>query len=270
MTIRISVLLALLAIAAPLQAKPSKALRKRLAALAQLEEARSEALTLIRDEVQYVKGNPSAQREVNRLTVAVEKAHARVEAFLRADVRKLRRKKKALARLNEARPADLGPWDRALLRRLADRQVLEANERAAKELPRGERPSVFQLEQLRITNAYRMCMGLRALSLRADLGAAAHGHSDEMRRLRYFEHSSPTQGHETPFKRAKLAGFEGCAVGENIAKGYNSPRAVHKGWLKSPGHHRNIVDSEWEVMGVANVGDLWTQVFGRVSETSAK
>ncbi len=110
-----------------------------------------------------------------------------------------------------------------------------------------------------------MLMGLGALSLEIRLTTAAGGHSAEMRRLRYFDHTSPVEAHKTPFVRANKAGFQGSSVGENIAHGYNSPQAVHKGWLSSPGHHRNIVAADWEVMGVANCADYWTQVFGRVT-----
>ena len=77
--------------------------------------------------------------------------------------------------------------------------------------------------------------------------------------------ASPKQ-RVTPFARATLAGFEGTAVGENIAQGYRSPVSVHRGWLTSPEHHRNILDVDWEYMGVAFSRDTWTQVFGRISE----
>ena len=52
------------------------------------------------------------------------------------------------------------------------------------------------------------------------MATAAEGHSIEMRRLRYFDHTSPVEEHATPSLRAERAGFEGTAVGENIAQAY--------------------------------------------------
>ena len=117
-------------------------------------------------------------------------------------------------------------------------QPTHSNKTLPREVSKTERPSSHQLEQVRLTNQYRMLMGLGPLQLELHLARAAGDHSEEMRRLRYFDHTSPTQENRTPFARAKKAGFEGSAVGENIAHGYRSPRAVHKGWLKSPGHHQ--------------------------------
>jgi uncharacterized protein YkwD len=252
------------------RSKNQSALRARLAALQALTDARADALTLIRNQSRYVKGDKATQREVTSLTKSVEKAHAQVERVLMSDLKKLKRKKaaRALNALQTAKVRYLNPWERALLQRLGDIDTLATNARLPKTLPKSNRPSTFQLEQLRLTNEYRMLMGLQALNLELHLVAAAGGHSNEMQRLDYFDHTSPNAERATPFKRASLAGFEGTAVGENIAVGYRSPRAVHRGWLTSPGHHRNIVAPDWEVMGVAHCSSYWTQVFGRVSPNS--
>ena len=70
---------------------------------------------------------------------------------------------------------------------LRDIEVLSANAAVAKELPKDDRPSTHQLEQLRLTNEYRMLMGLRALKFEQHLEQAAQNHSEEMVRLRYFD-----------------------------------------------------------------------------------
>ena len=250
--------------------KNKSALRARLAALQALTEARANALTLIRNQTRYVKGDKAVQREVSALTQTVEKAYAVVDRMLMSDLKKLKKKRaaRALNALQTASSANLNTWELALLQRLADIETLVANEGLPRTLAKKDRPNSFQLEQLRLTNEYRVLMGLRALSLELHLAAAADGHSNEMLRLSYFDHTSPNDERATPFKRANLAGFDGTAVGENIAHGYRSPRAVHRGWLRSPGHHRNILDADWEVMGVAHCRDYWTQVFGRVSPNS--
>ena len=66
--------------------------------------------------------------------------------------------------------------------------------------------------------------------------------------------------------------FETCPgltrVGENIAMGYPTPRAVMKGWMSSEGHRRNILDKRFRKigLGLARTADgtpYWVQDFGR-------
>jgi uncharacterized protein YkwD len=268
----LAALLAILMLAPAASAKRTgkTKLKQRLAALADLEAARSDALTLIRNEARYAKGDDASQREVTLLTQKVEKAYKSVEAMLSRDLKKLRRKKSApaLQALQSAGPGRLNAWEQLLVRRIDHLKILESNVKLPKSLGKSVRPNSFQLEQLKLTNHYRMLMGLQPLGFEVELAAAAGGHSEEMRRLRYFDHTSPESDHATPTLRAEKAGFEGTAVGENIAQGYRSPRAVHRGWLHSPGHHRNILSPTWEVMGVAFSRDYWTQLFGRTSSNA--
>jgi uncharacterized protein YkwD len=242
-------------------------LKQRLFLLQTLKTARADALSVIRNESRYIKGDATVQREVTRLILTVTGANKACERMLMADLKKLRRKRSApaLNALQNAKPGRLNPWELALVRRLGDLEVLAGNHALPKTLSKKDRPSTFQLEQLRLTNEYRMLLGLQALGFERQLATAASDHSSEMRRLRYFDHTSPVEAHATPTLRAEKAGFEGTAVGENIAQGYRSPRAVHRGWLHSPGHHRNILSPTWELMGVAHSSDTWTQLFGRTT-----
>lgn len=255
--------------AAGLSKKQRKALKVRLQLLHQLSTQRTAALTLIRDASRYADGNKAAQRDVTRRTLEVQKTYGKVQALLKKDVRRVRRKKRMLRALLKANPKRLNAWEQAVRQRLSDMETLRRNTLVVRAADKRSRPSAFQVEQLRLTNEYRMTMGLRALALDLNLVQAAAGHSLEMRKLRYFAHESPKAERRTPTQRATKAGFKGSAVGENIAQGYRSPRAVHRGWLTSPGHHRNILDPDWERMGVANSSDYWTQVFGRVSPVSS-
>lgn len=57
-------------------------------------------------------------------------------------------------------------------------------------------------------------------------------------------------------------------VGENVAYGYaTGTTVVRKGWMKSPGHRRNILDQQFTAMGIAarKAGGQWyvAQVLGR-------
>lgn len=59
------------------------------------------------------------------------------------------------------------------------------------------------------------------------------------------------------------------SVGENVAYGYPTGKAVvRKGWMKSPGHRRNILRAKWTHMGIAarkSDDGVWyvAQVFGK-------
>jgi len=50
--------------------------------------------------------------------------------------------------------------------------------------------------------------------------------------------------------------------GENIGMGYKNEKEMVEGWLKSPGHCKNIMNKGYKEMGVAKVGSYWTQTFG--------
>lgn len=114
------------------------------------------------------------------------------------------------------------------------------------------------------TNRYRVMMGLRAVMGDPALIQCARGHSQEMKDLGYFSHTSPTAGRRSPGARAKLAGWGG-SVSENIARGRSSGFDVVRQWCGSSGHHRNILGKGWTHLGAgkAKDGAFWTQNFGK-------
>ena len=127
------------------------------------------------------------------------------------------------------------------------------------------------------------------------LAAVARAHSDEMRRLGYFEHESPTPELRTISDRYHLAyGQKPRYIAENIAYSTHSVRVSsddllemalhhwlnkpprptakdveqsHDGLMHSPGHRANILDPEPTHVGVGIIyenGTLWiTQMFSR-------
>ena len=119
-------------------------------------------------------------------------------------------------------------------------------------------------EVVRLTNVYRMTMGLRAVKIAEPLILAARGHSTEMQKLKYFSHTSPVKGRTSPSDRARLAGWGG-GVSENIARGSSSAQGSVNQWIHSSGHHRNILGRGWGNLGVGLSPQnwYWTQNFGR-------
>jgi uncharacterized protein YkwD len=83
----------------------------------------------------------------------------------------------------------------------------------------------------------------------------------------YFAHESPNG--DTLADRARAAGFAGCAMGENIAQGQDTPEEVVQGWMDSDGHCANILSGSFDSLGVgffddpgAETRQLWVQNFG--------
>jgi uncharacterized protein YkwD len=90
------------------------------------------------------------------------------------------------------------------------------------------------------------------------LRKAALGHSRDMVRDRYFEHTTP-QG-TTMVDRILKAGYvredQGWALGENLEWGTGAlatPRGALDAWMDSPGHRANILKRSFRELGVGVV-----------------
>jgi uncharacterized protein YkwD len=83
------------------------------------------------------------------------------------------------------------------------------------------------------------------------LFSASAAHSLDMAQHNYFAHNS--QDGTTFDKRIDSTGYAWSKAGENIAAGQSTVSAVIDGWLKSPGHCRNIMSPSYKDMGVACV-----------------
>ncbi|WP_372751000.1 CAP domain-containing protein [Labilibaculum sp.] len=96
------------------------------------------------------------------------------------------------------------------------------------------------------------------------LEAAALAHSQDMMENDFFSHTSSNGDALT--NRLADVDYSYLAAAENIAWGYTSEESVMAGWLTSEGHCANIMNSAFTEMGVARVGNYWTQVFGKPQE----
>ena len=121
--------------------------------------------------------------------------------------------------------------------------------------------SAYESEVIRLVNEIRTERGLKPLTYDWQLSRVARYKSEDMRANRYFSHQSPTYG--TPFQMIKSFGISYKSAGENIAKGYRTPKAVVDGWMNSSGHRANILNASFTHIGVGYVADgsYWTQMF---------
>ena len=81
-----------------------------------------------------------------------------------------------------------------------------------------------------------------------ELNEAAARHARDMARSDYFDHRG-ADGSQ-PKDRVLRAGYQSRLTGENIALGPESAEEVVAGWLASPGHCANIMDSRFQHIGV--------------------
>ena len=108
------------------------------------------------------------------------------------------------------------------------------------------------------------------LEMNSILRCSARYHAKWMGVNRYYDHSSPGGDlGEDPFERMENAGFTGMMMGENVAFGYATPDQVVNGWMSSDGHCSNIMEPEYNVIGVgyayveaSEYKHMWTQNFG--------
>jgi len=90
---------------------------------------------------------------------------------------------------------------------------------------------------------------------------AARKHSQDMVDRGFFDHTNPDG--DGPGARAGFADFSNSFIGENIAAGQRSPSEVMSSWMGSAGHCRNIMNSDYNVIGIGFIDNHWTQVFGK-------
>lgn len=82
----------------------------------------------------------------------------------------------------------------------------------------------------------------------ADIAEAAQAHAEDMAAKNYFEHTS-LDGRSF-VDRIRATDYSGSAAGENIASGFRTAQDTLQGWLKSPGHCVNLMDPDFDHMGL--------------------
>lgn len=103
------------------------------------------------------------------------------------------------------------------------------------------------------------------LSWNLQLELAAYNHAEDMSKNRYFDHVSKSG--KTVKDRIIAAGYDfygykSFIIGENIALGQRSIKEVMEGWIKSPGHCKNLMKQEYKEVGIVRYNTYWVQDFG--------
>ena len=109
--------------------------------------------------------------------------------------------------------------------------------------------SVYSSLLVDLTNKDRSEAGYPELTVNPLLEQAAQLKADDMVEKSYFAHTSP-EG-VTPWFWFKQAGYNFRYAGENLAVGFEDSTDVNEGWLNSPSHKANIVNSHFTEIGIA-------------------
>ncbi|MGI9540179.1 MAG: CAP domain-containing protein [Miltoncostaeaceae bacterium] len=123
-----------------------------------------------------------------------------------------------------------------------------------------------------LINRARANAGRSRLATHPGLTRAARAKNAAMVRHQQFSHTPTGRSFGSIVRRS----YNGRSMGENIAMGtgaLGSPRSILDGWLKSPGHRRNLLRADWQHQGVAlrknarldgHLGvAVWSSEFGR-------
>jgi uncharacterized protein YkwD len=107
----------------------------------------------------------------------------------------------------------------------------------------------------------------RSLRWNAVLANVSREHAEDMAHYNYFSHNG--RDGSTPAERVLRMGYKFRATGQNIAAGQSTPEDAVAGWIKSPPHCANLMNSAYTEMGVAfavdrnsELGVYWAQDFG--------
>ncbi|MFZ5391168.1 MAG: CAP domain-containing protein, partial [Patescibacteria group bacterium] len=99
-----------------------------------------------------------------------------------------------------------------------------------------------------LTNQTRSNLGLGQLTVNDLLTKAAQAKANDMMLNQYFSHVSPKG--LTPWDWIDGSGYDYRLAGENLAVHFQEAEEVQDGWLASPTHRANIVNSRYSEIGV--------------------
>ena len=100
-----------------------------------------------------------------------------------------------------------------------------------------------------LTNDIRSSLKLNKLTTNVRLAGAAANKAKDMAINQYFSHTSPRGQTLSYWLRNVNYGYD--AAGENLAMGFSDAGQVVNAWTKSRTHYANIIDPDYQEIGVA-------------------
>lgn len=112
-----------------------------------------------------------------------------------------------------------------------------------------------------MVNEERESAGCSPVTVDSRLTAAARDHSEDQAERQVMTHTGADGS--TSGQRATRAGYRWSKVGENVARGTTSGQRVMTLWMESSAHRANILNCQFEHIGMGLVDGYWTQVFAK-------
>lgn len=100
---------------------------------------------------------------------------------------------------------------------------------------------------LSATNSQRTANGLGELTQSSALTRAAQAKAADMAANNYWAHTSPSG--KTPWTFIDATGYSYESAGENLAYGFATSSDTLTGWMNSPGHRANILNTKYTEVG---------------------
>lgn len=100
-----------------------------------------------------------------------------------------------------------------------------------------------------LMNSERALHGLAPLKIDARLARAAEDRMRDMEDGGWWAHQSP-EG-RSPFVWMGVRAYDYEYAGENLASGFETVRLLVDSWMESPGHRANILNTNYEEVGIA-------------------
>ncbi|MBD1379885.1 CAP domain-containing protein [Metabacillus arenae] len=125
---------------------------------------------------------------------------------------------------------------------------LEQNKKALYTKSSQQLKAGFEYQLFDLTNASRVNHDLPILTWDNHVRETARDHSLDMAENQYFDHTN-LQG-QSPFDRMREDNVRFMTAGENLAYGQFSSIFAHEGLMNSLGHRKNILQENYEYLGV--------------------
>lgn len=111
----------------------------------------------------------------------------------------------------------------------------------------GSQVNISSTSLLAVTNRQRTDDNEAALSLNPKLMSAAQTKANDMVNRNYWSHDTPDG--KLPWSFMIAAGYSYQMAGENLAYGFADANSVISGWMNSPEHRANILNSGYQDVG---------------------
>jgi uncharacterized protein YkwD len=115
-----------------------------------------------------------------------------------------------------------------------------------------------------LINQQRAFYNLRPLTIDTDLTKAATLKSKDMINRDYFEHYAYGL---SPWDFMKNSGYNYLYAGENLAMGFETSEGVVRAWINSPAHRANLLNPDYDEMGLGVVKGAYTDNTGKTEDT---